>query len=46
MRENENPRETLKHPRARFFFFGKAGLNLGILVLGYMGLNGFLVKTQ
>ena len=50
MRENENtnPHETLKCLRAGFFFFlmGRAGLNLGILFLGSMGFNGFLVQTQ
>ena len=52
MRENENtnPHETLKRLRAAFFFFfflmGRAGLNLGILFLGSMGFNGFLVQTQ
>ena len=49
MRENENtnPHETLKRLRAGFFFLmGRAGLNLGILFLGSMGFNGFLVQTQ
>ena len=35
MRENENPRETLKHLKAVFIYFffniGRARLNLGIL---------------
>ena len=39
MKENENPRETLKRLKVVFFLFfyffmGRTGLNLGILFLG------------